>query len=108
MVKLTVLFPNQSGARFDEGYYFTAHMEIVRKLVGPVLAGAGVDRGIDTPDGPAPYRFISYMCFESAEVMQAAMDAHKPALMADVPNYTDIEPILQVSDVVIAQHARAA
>jgi uncharacterized protein (TIGR02118 family) len=108
MVKLTVLFPNHPGARFDEGYYFGTHMEIVRRLVGPVLAGAGVDRGVDTPDGPAPYRFISYMCFESAEVMQAAMAAHKPALMADVPNYTDIEPILQFSNVVIAQQARSA
>jgi uncharacterized protein (TIGR02118 family) len=108
MVKLTVLFPNQPGARFDERYYFTTHMELVGKLLRPVLAGAGVDKGIDTPDGPAPYRFISYLCFESAEVMEAAMAAHKPALMSDIPNYTDIQPILQVSNVVIAQHAQSA
>jgi uncharacterized protein (TIGR02118 family) len=105
MVKISVLYPNQPGVRFDEQYYMTSHMALVGRLLGPVLKGAGVDKGMATPEGPAPYLFIAHLCFESMEAMQSAMDAHGAVLMADIPNYTDIQPVIQVSDVVIAQQA---
>ncbi len=108
MVKVSVLYPNRPGARFDEHYYLNTHMALVQKLLGPVLKAAGVDKGIDTPEGPAPYLFMAYLCFESPEAMDAAMTAHRPALLADIPNYTDIQPVMQVSNVVIAQQAAVA
>lgn len=108
MVKVSVLYPNRPGARFDEQYYLNTHMALVQKLLGPVLKAAGVDKGIDTPEGPAPYLLMAYLCFESPEAMDAAMAAHRPALLADIPNYTDIQPVMQVSSVIIAQQAAAA
>jgi uncharacterized protein (TIGR02118 family) len=108
MVKLSVLYPNRPGARFDEHYYLTTHMALVQKLLGPVLKAAGVDKGTDTPEGPAPYLFMAYLCFESPEALQAALASHGPALIGDIPNYTDIQPVMQVSNVMIAQQAAAA
>jgi uncharacterized protein (TIGR02118 family) len=108
MIKVSVLYPNRPGARFDEQYYLTSHMPLVEKLLGPVLKAAGVDQGVATPDGTAPYLFMAHLCFESLEAMQAAMAAHGPTLMADIPNYTDIQPVMQVSNIVIAQQAQAA
>ena len=108
MVKLSVLYPNSPGARFDDHYYLTTHMALVQKLLGPALKAAGVDKGIDTPEGPAPYVFMAHLCFESPEALDAAMAAHRDALLADIPNYTDIRPVMQVSRVMIAQQAAAA
>ena len=108
MVKVSVFYPNRPGARFDEQYYLTKHMALVGKLLGPVLKAAGVDKGVATPDGPAPFLFVAYLSFESMEAMQAAMDAHGATLRADIPNYTDIQPVVQVSSVLIAQQAAQA
>lgn len=38
------------------------------------------------------------MLFESVESFQAAFGAHAAALMADVPNYTDVSPVILVSE----------
>jgi len=108
MVKLSVLYPNRPGARFDEQYYLTTHMALVQKELGPLLKAAGVDKGVDTPEVPAPYLFMAYLCFESPEALDVAMASHAPTLIADIPNYTDIQPVMQVSTVMIAQQAAAA
>jgi hypothetical protein len=32
---------------------------------------------------------------------QTAITAHMPAWLADIPNYTDIAPVIQVSEIVV-------
>jgi len=108
MVKITVLYPDREGARFDEQYYLTTHLALVEKLLGPVLKGAGIDQGIAMSGGQAPFRFIAHRVFESAEAAQAALDQHGPALLADVANYTDIQPVLQFCNVLIERAANPA
>jgi uncharacterized protein (TIGR02118 family) len=38
---------------------------------------------------------------DSVEDFQAGFGPHAKELMADIPNYTDIAPIVQISDVVV-------
>ena len=41
------------------------------------------------------------------DAFQAALDAHGAEIMADIPKYTNIEPVIQISEVRISD-ARVA
>jgi uncharacterized protein (TIGR02118 family) len=57
---------------------------------------AQIDKGIN-----GPYEAAVHFTFESMEAMGAAMAAEGTgAIMADVPNYTTITPVMQVSEIV--------
>ncbi len=49
------------------------------------------------PEGPAKFIASVHMYFDSAEAFGAAFGPHVEAIMADGPNYTDIEPIIQIN-----------
>ena len=74
---------------------------LVRRLLGAALKGAAVDQGIggEEPGSPAPYLAIGHLLFESPEAFQTAFGPHVQTIMADIPNYTNSEPTLQISEV---------
>ena len=37
----------------------------------------------------------------AAEAFQAAFGPHAQEIMGDIPNYTDLTPVLQISEVVV-------
>ena len=83
MVKISVMYPNTEGSKFDMAYYLEKHMALVRQLLGPAINSLSVDQGIGLPGSPAPYAAIAHLSFDSVEQVQAALDTHGPALMAD-------------------------
>lgn len=98
MIRVSVLYPNTG--EFDMAYYLSKHMALVHKLLDSMgLVRTEVDQGIGTaePNAPAPYIAIGHMVFDSIENMQKALQKHDPDLAADVPNFTDIQPIFQIS-----------
>ena len=60
-----------------------------------------VDEGIagGAPGAPATYVAMGHLYFDSADVFQSAFAPHAPAIMADIPNYTNIQPVIQISAV---------
>jgi uncharacterized protein (TIGR02118 family) len=46
MVKISVLYPNGKGTKFDMEYYCNRHIPMVRQLLGSALKGASVDQGL--------------------------------------------------------------
>ena len=103
MIRVSILYPHKDGARFDHDYYANKHMPLVRdRLGGMGMVDSGVERGIGTmdPDAPAPYVSIGFLTFNTVEELHAALGAHASELMADIPNYTDIEPQFQISEIV--------
>ena len=102
MIRVSVLYPATEGASFDHDYYRNSHVPGVEERLGPLgLVRWEVEKGIGTaePDAPAPFVAIGSMYFETMEQVQAALGASEE-LMADVPNYTTIEPVFQISEVV--------
>ena len=94
MIRLSVFYPTTEGAKFDHDYYRTSHVPLCVKTWG--LAGAEIDKGMD-----GPYVAAVHFRFDSMEAMQKAMQAEGTgAVMADVANYTTIQPVLQTSEVV--------
>ena len=56
-------------------------------------------RGSAMMDGAAPiYTLIGDMVFPSLQHMQDAMAKHGAEIIADIPNYTNVQPIFQISE----------
>jgi uncharacterized protein (TIGR02118 family) len=103
MVRLSVMYPNTPGSRFDWDYYLGKHMVLVRELLPPLgLVSEQVDRGIGglMPGSPAPYYAVAHFVFNSLAELQAAVGAAAPRLLADIPNYTDVPVTGQISEIV--------
>jgi uncharacterized protein (TIGR02118 family) len=44
---------------------------------------------------------MGHLYFESAAEFQTTFGPHAVVIMADIPNYTDIQPTIQISEVKI-------
>lgn len=101
MIKVSVFYPNSSGGTFDMSYYVNTHIPMVRRKLGAVLKGVSVEQGIagGAPGAPATYSALGHLLFDSVEVFQQAWAAHGDTIVADVPNYTNTMPIIQLSEV---------
>lgn len=101
MIKVSVLYPNTPGVQFDEAYYLNTHMGLVKERLGSKLLGYSVESGIKGSEaGDAPTYIIQCsLYFESMESLAGAMAGNDQALTADVPNFTNVTPIQQISRV---------
>lgn len=100
MIAVTILYPRAPSARFDFDYYLGTHMKRSVALLGPHMRVISVERGIDPgAPWPAPSYFVicRFIC-ESREAYAAAFLPHAEELQSDVANYTDVTPIIQVSE----------
>ncbi len=100
MVKRSVLYPRQEGSTFDMAYYRQTHIPLAKRLLGDALTAVAIDEGVTGGELPAPYFAMGHLSFASLESMQAALAEHTAALQADIPNYTNVQPVFQVSNVV--------
>jgi uncharacterized protein (TIGR02118 family) len=100
MIVLSVLYPKTAGARFDYDYYMHKHLPLVSARFSS-MTKATVMRGSAAADGGAPaYEVITLLEFPSTEALAADMAAHGAEVTGDVPNATDIQPLLQINEVV--------
>ena len=103
MIRVTVLFPKTSDSHFDMDYYLSRHVpmttEKLQSLGFPVKAV--VDQGLGTLTGePAPYAAIGHLLFEKMEDLQQGLATHGAEIMADIPNFTNVQPQIQVGNMV--------
>lgn len=105
MIKMAIMYPSEEGSTFDMDYYSQKHMPMASDLMGETLKAMIIDKGLGGggPDAPATYSAIGYFYFENMEAFQSAMGEHSETLRADVPNYTNVKPIIQVSEVITAE-----
>jgi uncharacterized protein (TIGR02118 family) len=101
MIKVSVLYPNKPGARFDMDYYCNKHFALVKEKLGAACKSVAVEQGIagGSPGIEAAFIAMGHLYCDSVEAFQAAFAPHVQEIMGDIPNYTDIEPILQISEV---------
>lgn len=98
MIRMSVMYPNEKGKRFDLNYFATKHMALVHKLLDSAgLVKAEVDKAAD-PN--APFIGIAHLYFKSMEECQTGFFTHAAELTADMPNYTDLVPQVQFSEIV--------
>lgn len=101
MVKVTILYPNGEGKTFDMDYYSNKHMPMLKSLFGKSLKKLEIDKGLSgrTPNDPMPYLAIGYLYFENLLDYQNSFGPNAEKIIGDIPNYTNIQPMVQISEV---------
>ncbi len=100
MVLVSVMYPSGSGASFDHDYYLKKHIPLVKERWGFMgLEDVRIVRGVGTPDGSTPpYQVIALLSFRSAQDFQNAAQAHSLEIFADIPKFTNVQPIVQINE----------
>jgi uncharacterized protein (TIGR02118 family) len=106
MIKVSVFYPNKPDGRFDMEYYLKKHIPLSVELLSAAAGfqGVSVERGVGggSRGAKATYAVMCHFVFDSFESFQAAFGPSSAKLQGDMPNYTDIEAVIQISEVVIA------
>ena len=101
MIRITGMYRWEDGARFDHAYYASEHMRIAREALLPHgLVGLESDRFL-MHGAPQPGQIIAATnaYFPTPEIAQAAMSRAAKTLMDNVPHYTNLTPLMHMSEV---------
>jgi uncharacterized protein (TIGR02118 family) len=103
MIRISILYPNIENGRFDKDYYLNIHMPLSIEKQGEALKGISVEIGINggNPETKPPYVAMCHLLYDSIESFWTAFTPHAELLTGDMINYTDIQPLYQVSEVSI-------
>jgi uncharacterized protein (TIGR02118 family) len=71
----------------------------------PGFRGVSVERGLGgaVEGTAAAYVAMCHFLFDSVDNFMAAFTPHAAVLQGDMPNYTNIEPVIQVNEVLISR-----
>jgi hypothetical protein len=58
--------------------------------------------------GPVAYLCLCKFWINSEEEYRSTMEKHGKELMADLPNFTNIEPVVQIDELLLGSQVRAA
>lgn len=102
----TVLYPNKPDAKFDFDYYIQKHVPMVSRLLQTSIE---VRKGVGSISGSsAQFVCVATIWVASMPQFQAAMAQHGAQIMGDIPNYTNIEPVVQLDEVLVEGREAAA
>lgn len=101
MIRLNILYPNTPGSRFDLDYYLGTHMPMSKRLLGEACKDITLERGIAgaEPGAQPAYVMSCHMLFDSIDDFMAIWAQVGEQLGGDIPNYTDVQPLIQFSEV---------
>jgi len=99
MTRVSVLYPTSS--RFDFEYYLANHTPMVERLGAPHgMRPITIDRCTSAlGGGPSPYACIATLWFDTDDGLGGLLSEHGASILADIPNYTDAQPMIVVSAV---------
>jgi uncharacterized protein (TIGR02118 family) len=80
-------------------------MPLVKARMGDHCKYYTIDKGLagGTPDAPAVYVGMCHLFCDSIEAFQHGFGPHAKEIMADIPRYTDLQPVIQISEVVVGK-----
>lgn len=101
LFKVTIMYPNGEGSTFDMDYYETKHMPMVAGFLGDNLKFYEIDKGISgrTPNDKPPYAAVGYFYINNIEEYGKAIAENRDAVINDFKNYTNIQPVVQISEI---------
>ncbi len=94
MIQASVYYPSAEGSTFDHEYYRNTHVPLVQKAWSPL--SVTIEKGVNGPHVAA-----IHVTFASMDAFNAALGAPLTGdVMADVANYTNLAPVMQISEVI--------
>jgi uncharacterized protein (TIGR02118 family) len=94
MIRVSVYYPSADGTTFDMDYYKATHKEIVMRVLG--CDRFEIDKAVSGPN-----MAVGHLYFSSMDALQAGMGgAAAGEATADVVNFTNIQPQIQIAEIV--------
>ena len=102
LTKVSIMYPFAEGKTFNMEYYKAKHMPMVAGFLGSNLVKYTIEKGVASgiPNQPLPYMAIGTFYVKSLSDYQAAIGPNRDAIRADFANYTNITPVILISEVV--------
>ena len=102
LIKVSVMYPYAEGKTFNLEYYEAEHMPMVAKLLGSNLVKYTIEKGIANgiPNEPLPFMAVGTFYVKNLDDYKAAIGPNRDTIRADFPNYTNIVPVILVSELV--------
>ncbi|WP_121808139.1 EthD family reductase [Mucilaginibacter kameinonensis] len=102
LIKISIMYPYAEGKTFNMEYYETKHMPMVVRFLGSNLVKYTIEKGIASgvPNQPLPFMAIGTFYVKSLSEYQAAIAPNIGTIRSDFANYTNVTPIILVSEVV--------
>ncbi|MEO6286707.1 MAG: EthD family reductase [Dyadobacter sp.] len=102
LTKISVMYPFAEGKTFNMEYYETKHMPMVAAFLGSNLVKYTIEKGVASgiPNQPLPFMAIGTFYVKNLSEYQAAIAPNRDAIRADFTNYTNVSPVILVSEVV--------
>ena len=96
---VSVIYPKTATSHFNHDYYIQKHIPLVQRTYGAHgMKNIRVLRGTSSIGGGAIYELIALLEFADMDAFLKAAGAHSDEVMADVPHFTDIRPLVQFND----------
>lgn len=101
MFKVTILYPNGDDKTFDMDYYEKKHMPMVAGFLGKNLKFYEIDKGMAgrMPNDKIPFLAIGYFYINDVAEYNKAIAQNRDAVVNDFKNYTNIQPVVQISEI---------
>ena len=103
MIRVVVFYPSKPDAKFDYTYYTEKHVPLFKKRMEPFgLVRVEIDKGIAgmVPGAPPPYVTMALCVFKSlADLQRGFANDNVQEILADIPNFTNVQPQLQISEI---------
>ncbi len=102
LIKVSIMYPFAEGKTFDMAYYETKHMPMVAGFLGSNLIKYTIEKGVSSgmPNTPLPYMAIGTFYIKDLGEYQAAIAPNRDAIRADFPNYTNVSPLILISEII--------
>lgn len=103
MIAISYMYPHREDGRFNLSYYYTKHIPLVQKIFGEALKWVQIEQGVQESymRSKSPFMLVARLYFDSVDEMQEIFEKNKRVLMVDMFKFTDIQPVVQISDVIM-------
>ena len=105
MIKVSIMYPQSAGTRFDHDYYRDSHLPLIKRRMGAALRYYTIDRELAAG---APYVAMCHLICDSLESYQTAFGPYAEEIKTDIGKFTDRAPVTQISQVVVENSAEVA
>jgi uncharacterized protein (TIGR02118 family) len=105
MFNISFLYEKKEGAVFNEDYFINTHIPMVLKLLSDKrgFKGVSVEVGLDIkePNLASPFIAICQYYYDTIENFMNEYSYHENKISGDLVNYSDVKPIIQISQIKI-------
>jgi uncharacterized protein (TIGR02118 family) len=107
MIKVSVMYPNRPSVQFDHDYYRHKHLPLIKSRMGAALNYYTIDKGLagGTADAPPAYVAACHLLCDTVEAYRSSFGPYAQEISGDIRNFTDITPIILISEVAVENSA---